>query len=97
MKKILFTIAILFSMSSFAQITLITQAQVKSDTLSVPIGKYKFIKIGDKVYEIETKLKEVGKYPNWDQAFIDTSSTRLNIILNTDTCRFIPYVGGTTY
>ena len=31
----------------------------KTDTLNVPLGKYKFIKVGDKVYELITTLKEV--------------------------------------
>lgn len=52
MKKLFLIIAVLFSVNSFAQ---------KSDTLVVPVGKYKFVRIGDKVYEIEIKLKEVEK------------------------------------
>lgn len=52
MRVIIILIMTLFSVSSFAQ---------KSDTLIVPVGKYKFIKIGDRVYEIEITLKEVQK------------------------------------
>ena len=31
----------------------------KKDTLNVPLGKYKFIKVGDKVYKLITTLEEV--------------------------------------
>lgn len=31
----------------------------KSDTLIVPVDKYKFIKVGDKVYKITSSLEEV--------------------------------------
>ena len=31
----------------------------KTDTLNVPLGKYKFIKVGDKVYKVITTLEEV--------------------------------------
>jgi ectoine hydroxylase-related dioxygenase (phytanoyl-CoA dioxygenase family) len=55
MKKLLFIIAILFAVNCDAQ----TKIEIKNDTLIVPLGKVKYIKIGDKVYYIEVELKEV--------------------------------------
>lgn len=79
MKKLLFAIAMLFSVTSFAQ---------KSDTLNIPVGKYKFIKIGDKVYEIETKLKEVEQGLIFNSKLFGTITTDLSF-------RFMPYNNGT--
>lgn len=50
----------------------------KNDTLIVPVGKYKFIRIGDKVYKLKTELEEVHEgfaephsrilqIPNWGE------------------------------
>ena len=50
MKPLLILFFISLSISCFAQ---------KGDTLIVPIGKYQFIKIGDKVYKLVTTLEEV--------------------------------------
>lgn len=46
----------------------------KSDTLIVPIGRYKFIKVGDKVYRIISSLEEVeqGGFHGLLQSGIDT-------------------------
>jgi hypothetical protein len=57
MKKLLTIAIVLFSLSATAQ---------KSDTLTIPIGKVKFIKIGEKVYKVVTTLEEVKK----DEGFI---------------------------
>lgn len=50
MKLLIILISTLFSSATFAQ---------RSDTLTIPIGKYKFIKIGDKVYKLDINLVEV--------------------------------------
>ena len=50
MKHLLIIFFLGFSLSAFAQ---------KSDTLNIPVGKYKFIKVGDKVYKLVTTLEEV--------------------------------------
>lgn len=39
------------------------KAQSKSDTLTIPEGKYKFIKVGEKVYKIVSFLEEVKQEP----------------------------------
>jgi len=52
MKNIFILFLLFFSANAFAQ---------KSDTLIVPVGKYQFIKVGDKVYRLETTLVEVEK------------------------------------
>jgi len=68
MKKLLTITLILFSFSAIAQ---------KSDTLIIPVGEYKFIKVGDKVYKIVRSLEEVTsngynfiQTPFCDTAFI---------------------------
>jgi hypothetical protein len=48
---------LLFAFGSFAQ---------KSDTLTIPVGKYQFIKVGDKVYKLITTLEEVKPEPKLD-------------------------------
>ena len=66
MKKLLFLILLLCSTNIFAQsvypvgrISIGKNLSAKSDTLEIPIGKYKFIKVGDKAYKIEVSLTEV--------------------------------------
>lgn len=53
-----------------------------NDTLIVPIGKYKFIKVGDKVYKITSSLEEVeqGGFHGLLQSGIDTMQTWRNPI-----------------
>ena len=55
---------------------------VKNDTLIVLIGKYKFIKVGDKVYKIEASLVEVEQsgFHGLLQSGIDTIQTWRNPI-----------------
>ncbi|HEY5391064.1 MAG TPA: hypothetical protein VIJ57_03030 [Hanamia sp.] len=60
----------LFFYLLFAAISFGAFAQ-KSDTLNVPLGKYKFIKVGDKVYKVVTTLEEVTSLPTIS---IDSSS-----------------------
>lgn len=74
MKKLLTIAAIFITTASFAQKEKI---EVKNDTLIVPLGSCKVIKLGDKYYEVEVNLKEVPKpdtissgsiyLPNWQQ------------------------------
>lgn len=64
MKFIILLIAICFSANSFAQ---------KNDTLIVPIGKYKFIKIGDKVYKLDINLVEVKEGRGFLGLTVDTT------------------------
>jgi len=66
MKQLLFLILLFCSTNIFAQsvypvgrISIGKNLSTKSDTLEIPIGKYKFIKVGDKVYKIEVSLMEV--------------------------------------
>ena len=72
MKSIITLFLILFSATLFAQQSdtwpraMVSFGQdyyqvvsVKNDTLEIPIGKYKFIKVGDKIYEINYSLEEV--------------------------------------
>lgn len=54
MKKLLALFFIALSYHSFAQ---------KSDTLIIPVGKYQFIKVGDKVYKLVTTLEEAKPKP----------------------------------
>lgn len=56
MKKLLTIAAIFITTVSFAQKEKI---EVKNDTLIVPLGSCKVIKVGDKYYEVEVNLKEV--------------------------------------
>lgn len=72
MKQILLTVAILFSLNCFSQFTSQTKQPYKIatynvDTMSISVGDIKYIKIGDKVYKVETTLVEVQKLPvnNW--------------------------------
>lgn len=71
MKKLLAIFFILFSISVSAQ---------KSDTLVVPLGKYHFIKIDNKVYKINTTIEEVvpelkvESFPIWTLPYrLDTT------------------------
>lgn len=53
MKRLITSIIFLLSTSFlFAQ---------KSDTLNIPLGKYKFLKVGEKFYKIVTTLVEVNQ------------------------------------
>lgn len=56
MKKLLTIVAIFITTISYAQKEKI---EVKNDTLIVPLGSCKVIKLGDKYYEVEVNLKEV--------------------------------------
>ena len=47
------------SVHPVGRISIFKNLSAKSDTLEIPIGKYKFIKVGDKVYKIEASLVEV--------------------------------------
>ncbi len=72
MKKLLTIAAIFITTASFGQKEKI---EIKHDTLIVPLGSCKVIKLGDKYYEVEVNLKEVPKpdtissgsiyLPNW--------------------------------
>ena len=56
MKKIILLAIVFFALLNCdAQ----TKVEIKNDTLFVPLGKVKYVKIGDKVYEIDVQLKEV--------------------------------------
>lgn len=54
MKKLLLFVFLFCSLGIFAQ---------KSDTIIVPVGKYQFIKVGDKVYKLVTTLEEALPAP----------------------------------
>jgi len=64
MKYLLAITFLLLSFGAFAQ---------KSDTLTVPLGKYKFLKVGNKVYKLVTTLEEVKP----DQSLLRDSSFNL--------------------
>lgn len=53
MKKLITITAILFTFYASAQ---------KSDTLTITVGKYQFVRVGDKVYKLITTLEEVPAY-----------------------------------
>lgn len=84
MKNLLFLILLFCSTNIFAQsvypvgrISISKNLNAKSDTLEIPIGKYKFIKVGDKVYKIEASLVEVEQsgFQGLLQSGIDTIHT----------------------
>lgn len=81
MKQLLTIITLFFTVSSFAQKQ--ENIKIKNDTLIVPLGSCKVIKLGDKYYEIEVNLKEVPKpdtsgniyLPNWQGGGIKLYTT----------------------
>lgn len=113
MKKLLFLLitCFLFSTILVAQIKIISSnnlttvypvAKLTGDTLNVELGKIKFIKIGNTVYELETKLKEVQPLNNiWlygqpltvDTGWINKSTLLSKYFGNNTLKSFIPYNG----
>ena len=63
MKKVLLFVFLFCSLGTFAQ---------KSDTLNIPVGKYQFIKIGDKVYRLDINLIEVKEEKVFSGIMVDS-------------------------